>query len=122
EADPVTLRRVRLLLSWLVTAFVLIAVSGRQRDRYYVALCPAAALLIGWSYSTLAWRWRARAFAGACIAVVAGGVVFVTLDTPRFNATTDLTSCGPCWHGRRPTSSRMICKTSPSPSTWTAQS
>jgi len=90
EADPVTLRRLRLLLSWLVTAFVLIAVSGRQRDRYYLALCPAAALLIGWWYSTLAWRWRAPAFAGACIAVVAGGVVFVTLDTPRFNATTDL--------------------------------
>ena len=90
EADPATLRRLRLLLSWLVTAFVLIAVSGRQRDRYYLPLCPAAALLIGWLYSTVAWRWRARAFAGACIAVVAGGVVFVTLDTPRFNATTDL--------------------------------
>jgi len=74
----------------LVTTFVLIAVSGRQRDRYYLLLCPAASLLIGWWYSTLAWRWRARAFAGAWIAVVAGGVVLVTLDTPRFNATTDL--------------------------------
>jgi len=90
EADPEVHRRVRLLLTWLATAFVLIAVSGRQRDRYYLPLCPAAALLIGWWYSTLTWRWRARAFAGAWIAVVAGGVVAVTVDTPRFNATTDL--------------------------------
>jgi 4-amino-4-deoxy-L-arabinose transferase-like glycosyltransferase len=48
EADADTLRRTRLLLAWLATAFALIAVSGRQRDRYYLALCPASALLIGW--------------------------------------------------------------------------
>jgi 4-amino-4-deoxy-L-arabinose transferase-like glycosyltransferase len=90
ETDPATCRRLRLLRSWLATAFVLIAVSGRQRDRYYLLLCPAAALLIGWWYSMLAWRWRAWAFAGAWIGVVAGGVVLVTVDTSRFNATTDL--------------------------------
>jgi len=90
EADPQTRRRVRLLLVWLVTAFALIAVSGRQRDRYYLPLCPAAALLIGWWYLTLASRWRARAFAGALVAVVVGGIVFVTLDTARSNATTDV--------------------------------
>jgi hypothetical protein len=43
----------------------------------------AAALLIGWWYSTLAWRWRAHAFAGVWTAVVAIGAVVVTLDTPR---------------------------------------
>jgi 4-amino-4-deoxy-L-arabinose transferase-like glycosyltransferase len=90
EADPGTRRRVRLLLSWLATAFVLLALSGQQRDRYYLPLCPAVALMIGWWYSTLAWRWRAPAFAAALIAVVASGVAVVTVETPRFNATTDL--------------------------------
>jgi 4-amino-4-deoxy-L-arabinose transferase-like glycosyltransferase len=90
EADPDTVRRVRLLLVWLATVFVIMAVSGKQRERYYLPLCPAAALLIGWWYSTLAWRGRARAFAGAWIAVVAAGGVLVTLETPHFNATTDL--------------------------------
>jgi 4-amino-4-deoxy-L-arabinose transferase-like glycosyltransferase len=90
ETDPDTVRRVRLPLVWLATVFVLMAVSGKQRERYYLPLCPAAALLIGWWYSTLAWRGRARAFAGAWIAVVVTGAVFVKLDTPHFNATTDL--------------------------------
>ena len=90
ERDPDTQRRVRLLLVWMTTVFVIMAVSGQQRERYYLPLCPVAALLIGWWYSTLAWRWRARAFAGAWVAVVAVGAVAVTLDTPRYNATTDL--------------------------------
>jgi 4-amino-4-deoxy-L-arabinose transferase-like glycosyltransferase len=91
ETDPETVRRVRLLLVWLATVFVIIAVSAQQRQRYYLPLCPAAALLIGWWYSTLAWRWRARAFAGAWIAVAAVAGVLVSLDTPRYNATTDVT-------------------------------
>jgi 4-amino-4-deoxy-L-arabinose transferase-like glycosyltransferase len=90
EADPDTVRRVRLLLVWLATVFVIMAVSGTQRERYYLPLCPPAALLIGWWYSTLAARSRARAFAGAWIAVVAVGGVLVKLDTQHFNATTDL--------------------------------
>ena len=90
ETDPDTLRRVRLLLVWLATVFLTMAVSGKQRERYYLPLCPAAALLIGWWYSTLGWRRRARVFAGAWLAVVAVGVVLVELDTRHFNATTDL--------------------------------
>jgi 4-amino-4-deoxy-L-arabinose transferase-like glycosyltransferase len=90
ESDPATIRRVRVPLIWLATVFVAIAVSGQQRERYYLPLCPAAALLIGWWYSTLAWRWRARAFAGAWLAVVVAGAVAVMLDTPRYNATTDV--------------------------------
>jgi 4-amino-4-deoxy-L-arabinose transferase-like glycosyltransferase len=90
DADPNTVRRVRLLLVWLATVFVIMALSGKQRERYYLPLCPPAALLIAWWYSTLAWRGRARAFAGAWIAVVAAGVVVVKLDTPHFNATSDL--------------------------------
>lgn len=91
EADPDTVRRLRLLLVWLATVFLTMAVSGKQRERYYLPLCPAAALLIGWWYSTVAWRRRrARVFAGAWLAVVAMGIVLVGLDTRHFNATTDL--------------------------------
>jgi 4-amino-4-deoxy-L-arabinose transferase-like glycosyltransferase len=90
EADPDTFRRVRLLLIWLATVFVIMAVSGNQRERYYLPLCPAAALLLGWWYSTLAWRRRAWAFASAWIAVVAVGAVFVMVSTSHVNATTDL--------------------------------
>jgi 4-amino-4-deoxy-L-arabinose transferase-like glycosyltransferase len=90
ESDPETVRRVRLLLVWLATVFAIMAVSGKQRERYYLPLCPAGALLTGWWYSTLAWRWRAPAFAGAWIAVAAVGGALVTRDTPRFNAETDL--------------------------------
>src|SRR5712692_893927 len=90
EADPDTVRRVRLLLVWLATVFAIMAVSGNQRERYYLPLCPAAALLIGWWYSTLAWRGRAWAFASAWIAVVAVGAGLVMLSTSHINATTDL--------------------------------
>jgi 4-amino-4-deoxy-L-arabinose transferase-like glycosyltransferase len=90
ETDWTARRRVRLLLTWLVTVFVLIAVSGRQRDRYYLMLCPATALLLAWWYSTLASRWRARAFAVVWLVVVGGGAVLVSVDTPRFNSTTNL--------------------------------
>jgi len=90
EADPETNRRIRLLLVWLATAFVVIAVSGTQRDRYYLPLCPAAALLIGWWYSTLAWKKRAQAFATAWMVVLVAGGAVILWDTPRFNATTDL--------------------------------
>jgi 4-amino-4-deoxy-L-arabinose transferase-like glycosyltransferase len=90
EADPDTVRRVRLLLIWLATVFVIMAVSGNQRERYYLPLCPAAALLLGWWYSTLTWRRRAWAFASAWIAVVAVGAVFVLVSTAHVNATTDL--------------------------------
>jgi 4-amino-4-deoxy-L-arabinose transferase-like glycosyltransferase len=88
--DPATRRRLRLLFTWLITVFVLIAVSGRQRDRYYLMLCPAAALVLAWWYSTLASRWRAPAFAVVWLIVVAVGAVLVVRDTPRFNSTTDL--------------------------------
>lgn len=89
-ADPGTRRRLRLLLVWCATAFVLVAISGRQRDRYYLPLCPPAAVIIGCWYSTLPRRWRARAFAVAWITVVVAGAALVRADTVRFNATTDL--------------------------------
>jgi 4-amino-4-deoxy-L-arabinose transferase-like glycosyltransferase len=90
ETDPETARRLRLVLAWLVTSFVLMAVSGQQRERYYLPLCPAVALMIGWWYSTLGWRRRAVAFACAWMVVVAVGVVLVVAETRRFNARSDL--------------------------------
>jgi 4-amino-4-deoxy-L-arabinose transferase-like glycosyltransferase len=40
ETDSDTVRRVRLLLIWLVTVFAIMAVSGNQRYGYYLPLCP----------------------------------------------------------------------------------
>ncbi len=90
EADPERARRVRLLLVWLATVFAIMAVSGQQRERYYLPLCPAVALLIGWWYTTLRWRRPAPAFAAAWMAVVAGGLIVVPRDTRRYNATTEV--------------------------------
>jgi 4-amino-4-deoxy-L-arabinose transferase-like glycosyltransferase len=90
EADAEKARRVRLVLVWLATVFAIIAISDQQRERYYLPLCPALALLIGWWCSTLAWTRRAWLFGGAWIAVVATGAVVDTVHTQRFNAHTDL--------------------------------
>jgi len=90
ETDAAKVRRLRLLIVWLATVFAIIAVSGQQRERYYLPLCPALALLIGWWYSTLVWRRRALAFAVAWVAVVTVGGVVDTIHVRRLNAATDL--------------------------------
>src|SRR5438067_2313301 len=90
EAHAERSRYLRLLLVWLATVFAILAVSDQQRERYYLPLCPAVALLIGWWYSTLAWRRRVWAFAGAWITLVAIGAVIDTIHTRRFNEATDL--------------------------------
>jgi len=90
EAKTERSRHLRLLLVWLATVFAIIAVSEQQRERYYLPLCPALALLIGWWHSTLAWRRRVWAFAGAWITLVAIGAVVDTIHTRRFNEATDL--------------------------------
>jgi len=90
ETDPAASRGVRLLLVWLSVAFLILAISGQQRQRYYLPLCPAGALLVAWWHSTLRWRGRMWAFATAWSAVVAMGAVAVWVATSRLNATTDL--------------------------------
>ena len=70
EPDPGVARSLRLPLVWLVTAFVLIAISERQRWRYYLPLVPPAALLVGSWYHRLSRRHVAVVGAGVCLAVV----------------------------------------------------
>jgi 4-amino-4-deoxy-L-arabinose transferase-like glycosyltransferase len=76
EPDPERARRLRLPLVWAATAFVLVAISERQRWRYYLPLVPPVALLVGAWYQQLeARRWR-TVTAMLCLAmtVVALGV------------------------------------------------
>jgi 4-amino-4-deoxy-L-arabinose transferase-like glycosyltransferase len=65
EPDPERARRSRLLIVWAVTTFVLIAISGRQRWRYYLPLVPPVALLVA------AWYHRRPARRATTIAAVA---------------------------------------------------
>ena len=83
-------RRMRLLLVWLGVVFLLVAVSREQRMRYYLPLCPPAALLIAGWYAR--WRTPRRALSFACIwaLVVAGGLTVDSYARARHNAATDL--------------------------------
>src|SRR5262249_61263052 len=74
QTDPVAGPSARLLLVWLSAAFVILAISGQQRQRYYLPLCPAGVLLVAWWHSTLRWRWGMGAVATACSAGVSVGV------------------------------------------------
>jgi hypothetical protein len=88
--DPRDSRGLRLSLIWLATVFVIIAVSGQQRDRYYLPLCPAVALLVGWWYSRWAWARRALVFAATWIIVVAVGGAVDRTSMRDLNLSTDL--------------------------------
>jgi hypothetical protein len=63
-------RALRLPLVWAATVFLLIASSERQRLRYYLPLCPPAALLIAAWYCRLQLSRRATMIAGASAALV----------------------------------------------------
>ena len=67
--DPGARRRLRLVLLWLGTTFVLVAFSHQQRMRYYLPLCPVTAVLIaGWG-AGLTWRRRRMVFASVWVAL-----------------------------------------------------
>lgn len=74
EPDPERARRLRLPLVWASIAFILTALSERQRWRYYLPLVPPAALLVA------AWAERFRARRGAVqIAAACAALVVVAL-------------------------------------------
>jgi hypothetical protein len=72
EDDPHRARPGRLALAWAGTALLLIALSERQRWRYYLPLCPPVALLVA-AWSDRLWA-RSRgplvAWAGAALVVL----------------------------------------------------
>jgi dolichol-phosphate mannosyltransferase len=70
ERDPHEARPARLVLVWAATAFFLIAISERQRWRYYLPLCPPVALLVAAWYCRLQLRWRPAMLAGVCAALI----------------------------------------------------
>jgi len=87
---PESARRTRFLLLWLGVVFVLVAVTREQRMRYYLPLCPPAALLIAGWYATLRSRRRALGFACVWVLVVASGLTIDSYARARHNARTDL--------------------------------
>ena len=79
----------RLAAVWAAVVFVAVALSHRQRWRYYLPLCaPVALLLAAWVRD---WRWprRMQAFAVAWIVVTAGLAIGQTTLTARHNRATD---------------------------------
>jgi 4-amino-4-deoxy-L-arabinose transferase-like glycosyltransferase len=81
-------RGTRLALTWAAVMFILVAISHRQRWRYYLPLCvPVALLLAAWGAS-LQWRWRRAVFASTCLVAATGlavGQVVVTARATRMN-------------------------------------
>lgn len=83
-------RDMRFLLAWLAIVFVIIGVSEQQRMRYYLPLCPPAAILLAsWLQHFRIRRARLLALTTAA-AVVAGLLVWQLADTTRRNQQTDL--------------------------------
>jgi len=88
--DPGARRRLRLVLLWLGTTFVLVALSHQQRMRYYLPLCPVTALLIaGWG-AGLTWRRRTMVFAGVWVVSATGLSLWIAVGGARANAVTGL--------------------------------
>ncbi len=90
STDSEHARRVRWLLFWLGTMFALFAISHEQRMRYYLPLCPPAALLIGVGYSRLRLPRRALGFACLWLLVAVGGLTMDSRVRAQYNAATDL--------------------------------
>jgi len=83
---------VAFLVGWLAVVVVAVALSSQQRMRYYLPLCPAAALLIAVWYHRLLPRRPARLGWAAVAAVAVGLVVWQVRDDDTHNRTIDLGS------------------------------
>jgi hypothetical protein len=70
EPDRQRARRLWIPLIWAATAFVLIAISERQRWRYYLPLVPPVALLVAAWYHRRPVRRATSIAAVACMALV----------------------------------------------------
>ncbi|HXJ77614.1 MAG TPA: glycosyltransferase family 39 protein [Candidatus Methylomirabilis sp.] len=70
EPDRERARRLQLPIIWAATAFLLIAISERQRWRYYLPLVPPAALLVAAWFHGLRVRRATAMVATACLALV----------------------------------------------------
>ena len=90
EREPVRRRRARLLLAWAGVMFLLLAVTREQRMRYYLPLCPPAALLLAGWYASWRSPRRAPCFASAWVLVVLAGLTVDSYAGARQNAATDL--------------------------------
>jgi len=96
ERDPHEARPARLVLVWAATAFLLIAISERQRSRYYLPLCPPLALLVAGWYCRLQLRRRPAMLAGVCAALVV--VAFGVGERYEVNRRNRLTDLGAVVH------------------------
>ena len=85
---------VAFVLAWLGVILAIVAVSSQQRMRYYLPLCPAAALLVAvWYHRILARRSAVVGWAAAA-AVAVGLVAWQLRDDAQHNAATDLRTAG----------------------------
>jgi 4-amino-4-deoxy-L-arabinose transferase-like glycosyltransferase len=92
---PTSRRRRVLVLAWTGVTFLLVAVAREQRMRYYLPLCPPAALLIAaWAHH-LPVRHRVALGAALAVLVVGGSMGWQVIDDRRHNARTDLRALGP---------------------------
>ena len=67
-----------LAIVWAAVVFSAVAVSQRQRCRYYLPLSPPVALLLAAGFHQLRWRWRSAAFASVWITSAAGLMSAIT--------------------------------------------
>ncbi len=80
--------RSRFPLIWLAVVFVVIGLGQQQRMRYYLPLCPPAALVVAAWWSRLGLR--PALYAGAWTALAIGLILWQVHDDGRHNAGTDL--------------------------------
>jgi 4-amino-4-deoxy-L-arabinose transferase-like glycosyltransferase len=85
----------RLVGIWAAVVFVAVALSHRQRWRYYLPLCAPVALLLGAWVRDLRWPRRTQAFAVAWVVIAVGLAIGQTALTARQNRATDWRAFAP---------------------------
>ena len=85
----------RLAIVWAAVMFIAVALSHRQRWRYYLPLCAPVALLLAAWVRDLRWPRRTQAFAVAWVVVAVGLTVGQTMLTTRHNRATDWQAFAP---------------------------